>query len=206
MAKIIKFNVPASKFGFQRAQRAEKRSGKTDQINLFNAPSAKIMSMPSRTTPFEEALMHDERGDADAEALYQEAIDKEDSAANAYCNLGVIASKRGETNKAFDHFTNALKQDPRHSESHYNLGNLYFDLGNLELAKHHYELSMTLDPDFPNVYFNLGLVLAMRNELPSAVATLSQYQHLAGKGEGAKASSLLDTLHRSLATVKKESS
>jgi len=206
MAKIIKFNVPASKFGFQRAQRDTKRPGKTDQISLFNASSAKILAMPSRMTPFEEALVHDERGEADAEALYQEAIEKEDAAANAYCNLGVIASKRGETNPAFDHFTSALKLDPRHSESHYNLGNLYFDMGNLELAKHHYELSITLDPDFPNVYFNLGLVLAMRSELQAAVATLSHYQHLAGKGEGAKASSLLDNLHRSLAMVKKESS
>lgn len=206
MAKIIKFNAPASKFGFQRAQRESRVTGKTDQMNLFHAPSAKIMAMPSRLTPFEEALLHDERGEDDAEALYREAIEKEDTAANAYCNLGVIASKRGDTKDAFDHFTNALKLDPRHSESHYNLGNLYFDMGNLDLAKHHYELSITLDPDFPNVYFNLGLVLAMRSELQPAVTALTQYQQLAGVGEAAKASSLLDNLHRSLDAAKKESS
>ncbi len=50
------------------------------------------------------------------------------------------------------------------------------------------------------------VVLALRNELPSAVEALTQYQKLAGEGEAAKASSLLDNLHRSLDAAKKESS
>jgi len=206
MGKIFKFAVPASKFGFQRAQREKKGESKEDQFDLFRAQSAKVLAFPSRLSLFEEALRHDERGDADAEELYRTAIEKEDSVADAYCNLGVIASRREEKTSAFDFFTNALKADPRHAESHYNLGNLYFDMGNLDLAKHHYELAASLSPEFPNVYFNLGLVLAMRNDFHSAIETLTRYQELTSGGEAAKASSLLENLQRSILLEKKETS
>ncbi len=202
MARIIPFTAPASKFGFQRAQK--RTGGKGSQFDLFH--TSKVLTFPGSVSAFEEALRHDEHGDTDAVECYRQAIEQDDHTADAYCNLGVLASSREDRKEAFQCFTSALKADPRHYESHYNLGNLYFDMGNLDLARHHFEFAATLAPDFPNVYFNLGLVLAMQKELQSAVDALTRYQELAGDGEAAKANTLLDTLHRSLSIAKKESS
>ena len=99
----------------------------------------------------------DERHDDRAEELYRRAIAEGDLVADAYCNLGIIASQAGRIAKAFDCFTKSLEHHSRHFESHYNLGNLYLEGDNLRLAKMHYELAAKINPTFPNLYFNLGL-------------------------------------------------
>ena len=63
--------------------------------------------------------MCDERGDGQAAELYARAIENHDCVADAFCNLGILESKKGSTAKAFDCFTTSLKHDPRHSEAHY---------------------------------------------------------------------------------------
>src|SRR5258706_12115377 len=90
-------------------------------------------------TPFEEALLLHERGDAKAAEYYLEAISEGDNVGEAYCNLGIINLEHGDTAKALDSFTLSLKHDPRHVEAHYNLGNLYYDAGEYRLARLHYE-------------------------------------------------------------------
>lgn len=77
---------------------------------------------------------------------FEKAIEHDDSTADAFCNLGIIESKSGQNNEAFDCFTRSIAEDPRHLESHYNLSNLYFDIGNLGLAHEHYEIAAKLDP------------------------------------------------------------
>jgi tetratricopeptide (TPR) repeat protein len=156
--------------------------------------------MPSNVSPFEEALLLDERGDARAEELYLRAISESDSVADSYCNLGIIESKAGRTAKAFDCFTKSLEHDPRHFESHYNLANLYFEAGNFSLAKLHFELAAEIEPGFANLYFNLGLTFALMEDLNPAVAALIRYKELTPEEEGSKADGLLASLKRSLET------
>ena len=198
MANIIKFPVAPSKFGFKRVKKSKRDPESHGQMNLFSTSKAKILTLTPQLSFFEEALMRDERGDREAEELYLKAIESGDNAADAYCNLGIIESEKGETAKAFDCFTRSLELEPRHFESHYNLGNLYFDLNDLKLAKTHYELALTVDSNFANVYFNLGLVLTILEDYPNAVATLRRYRSLAAEEEGIKADDLLSTLTRSL--------
>lgn len=198
MANIIKFPVAPSKFGFKRVKKSKRDPESHGQMNLFSTPKAKILSLMPINSPFEEALMRDERGEPEAESLYLKAIERGDYAADAYCNLGIIESQKGETTKAFDCFTQSLKLEPRHFESHYNLGNMYFDLNDLRLAKMHYELALMIDPNFANAYFNLGLVQTMLEDYQNAVATLRHYRSLAAEDEGVKADDLLSTLTRSL--------
>src|SRR6516162_10771573 len=156
MGEILKFPAQASKLGFKRV-RKRGSAHEQDQLDLFPAPGAQILNFETGLSAFEQALLLDERADLHAAELYARAIEEQDCVADAYCNLGIIQSKLGDTTKAFDSFTNSLKIDPRHFEAHFNLGNMYFDVDDLRLAQLHYELAAEVDPSFPNVYFNLAL-------------------------------------------------
>ncbi len=199
MGKILQFIPPQpDKFGFERVNKRKKKPGTSPaQLNLFS-PSGQVLHLPSNTSPFEEALLLDERDDERAEVAYLRAIEEGDDAADAYCNLGIIMSKRGLTAKAFDCFTKSLQQDHRHFESHYNLGNLYFEAKELRLARVHYEIAAEVEPDHASVFFNLGLVEAMDDDLPAALQSLKKYKSLATLDEGSKANDLLENLQRSI--------
>lgn len=207
MASILQMplNKP-SKFGFERVKKRKPGSAEQyGQINMFAAPSegpANIVRMPSRQTTFEQALQLDDNGDERAAELYREAIENGDCVPDAFCNLGVIESKAGRTNEAFDCFTRSLSNNPRHLESHYNLANLYFDIDNLALAREHYELAAKVDPSFANIYFNLGLVLALMEDYKPAVQALNNYKGLVSEEEASKADDLLQSLRKSLAMAK----
>ena len=201
MANILRlYAEPPSKFGFERVKKRKKREvTPKGQLNLFSSRAGHVVQLPADLSPFEEALLLDERGDGRASELYWEAISQADSAADAYCNLGILESQAGKTIRAFDCFTNSLKLDPRHFESHFNLANLYFDAGDKRQARLHYELAAEIEPDFPNIYFNLGLVHAMNEDFKNALRTLRKYKKLAPAEEGHKADQLLASLEGSMA-------
>lgn len=190
MGKVLPFSIrQPAKFDFERARKHRKEN--PDQLHLFSTRLAEIRYLPTNVSPFEAALLLDERNDSQAERIYRRAIAEGDFVADAYCNLGILESKSGRTAKAFDCFTKALEHDPRHVESHYNLGNLYFEGDNLRLARMHYELAAEIDPTFPNLYFNLGLVLALLEETRAAMDALVAYQRLAPQEERRKADDLI---------------
>src|SRR4029078_7244907 len=146
------------------------------QLSLFRgAESARVSRL---LTPFEEALMLDDRSDPRAVESYLEAINEGDNVAEAYCNLGIINKDLGHVGKALDNFTLALKHEPRHVEAHYNLGNLYFDAGELPLARLHYEAASQIESGFSLVYFNLALVYHRIGDLAAALAALERYKEL----------------------------
>ena len=201
MGQILKFPVPASKFGYKRVRKRAQAAENPGQLHLFAKPTAQILNLATGLSRFEQALMLDERGDLKAAELYRKAIEEHDCVADAYCNLGIIESQKGNMTKAFDCFTTSLKHDSRHFEAHYNLGNLYFDVNDFRLAQIHYEMAGELDPSFPNVYFNLSLVQAINNDLGAAITALSKYQELVSEEEGRIAEELLQNLKKSLAVA-----
>src|SRR5438105_3754374 len=202
MAQILKFPVQASKLGYKRVRKRAQPAESQNQLHLFSPPTAQILDFAPDLSRFEQALLFDERGDAKAAELYSKAIAENDCVADAYCNLGIIESQKGNTAKAFDCFTTSLKHDPRHSEAHYNLGNLYCDVNDFRLAQIHYEMAREVDPSFANVYFNLALVQAINNDLGAAVSALTRYQELVSKDEALNAEELLHNLKRSLAAAR----
>lgn len=151
------------------------------QLNLFRVETPPRLAR--LLTPFEEALLLHERGDAKAAEHYQEAISEGDNVAEAFCNLGILNLERGELASALDNFTRSLKNDPRHVEAHYNLANLYYDAGDLNLAKLHYEAAAQIEPGFSLVYFNLSLVYHKLGDLNAASATLEKYRQLEPEDE-----------------------
>jgi tetratricopeptide (TPR) repeat protein len=150
------------------------------QLNLFRVETPRLARL---LTPFEEALLLHERGDAKAAEHYLEAITEGYNVAEAYCNLGILNLERGELSSALDNFTHSLKNDPRHVEAHYNLANLYYDAGDLQLAKLHYEAAAQIEPGFSLVYFNLSLVYHKLGDLSAASATLEKYRELEPEDE-----------------------
>ena len=202
MGQIIKFPGQASKFGFKRVKKRA-AAEHPDQLPLFPQPTAQILNFAPELSWFEQALLWDERGNSKAAECYQKAIEENDCVADAYCNLGIIESQKGNTTKAFDCFTTSLKHDPRHSEAHYNLGNLYFDVNDFRLAQVHFEMAGEVDPSFANVYFNLALVQAITNDFTAAISALTKYQELVSEDEGRNADELLDNLKKSLVAAKK---
>jgi tetratricopeptide (TPR) repeat protein len=198
MGDILKFPAEASKLGYKRVRKRAPAAEHPGQLHLFAQPSAQILSFTSPVGLFEQALMHDERGDEKAAEFYARAIENQECVADSYCNLGIIESQKGNTAKAFDCFTTCLKHNPRHSEAHYNLANLYFDVNDFRLAQVHYEMAGEVDPSFANTFFNLALVQSINNNLVAAVTALTRYQGLVSREEARHADDLLHNLKKSL--------
>jgi tetratricopeptide (TPR) repeat protein len=200
MAKVIQLDTSRpSKLGYKRAKKRKSEGlEEKGQLNLFLQSEANVIRLPSRFTPFEEALRLDEKGNPGAQEAYLRAIIAGDCIADANCNLGILVHQSGNIIKAFDYFTECLKYEPRHLEAHYNLANLYFEVNEYRLAKLHYEIAAEIEPEFSDIYFNLALVYAMNKEYEDAVSALFKYKSLVSPKEGLKADNLLASLRNSL--------
>jgi tetratricopeptide (TPR) repeat protein len=153
------------------------------QLNLFSEKGGQLIPLPIRISPFEEALILNEQGDPRAIAMYYKAILEGECVSDAYCNLGIMDYEAKEIAKAFDHFTSALRHDPRHFESHFNLAHLYFEAGDFRLAHLHYDISAVIEPGNASVHFNLGLIHAMDGNLPAAITSLNKAKEFATQEE-----------------------
>ncbi len=199
MTNIIDFPIQKPPSGLKRVKKSSTIELRyTNQMDLFSqeSPENNIYVLPSSLSPFEQALMLDDRNDKTAKDAYLNAVNLNDCAADAYCNLGILEYESGNTIKAIDSFTKSLKNDPRHFESHYNLANLYSELGNLPLAKVHYEFARELRPNFSDICFNLGLVYAMTKDFKSALKTLSEYMEMVPAEEGENAAKLIESIRK----------
>ena len=205
LGKLVKLPVQAPpKFGLEKVKKRRPKRRKTAQnpaqLNLFdpikNDSEAKVVNFPLNRSFFEEALLADGTDDKQAKLLYEQAIQSSDCTADAYCNLGIIESRNGNSIGAIDCFTKCLRDDPRHFEAHYNLANIYSDVGNYALACTHYQVASELEPGFPNVFFNLALVCALREDLQSAISNLQCYLDLIPEKDP-QAEQLLENLLKS---------
>ena len=199
MARIIKFPVNASpRFELKAVGSKKTRKKKDAQLDIFTPQDSKVVEMTGSLTPFEEALVHDEKGNQKARALYEKAISKNDHAADAWCNLGILEYQVDNKSKAVSCFTHSLKEDPRHFEAHYNLANVYLDLENLELAQLHYEVASEIDPDHADVFYNLAVVYAMQKEFSKAIDSLESHLKLVPGKESNDARGFLLSLKASI--------
>ena len=172
------------------------------QLTLFPEKEGQLIPLPVRRSPFEEALLFHERGDKRANEMYQAAILENECVADSYCNLGVLEFEKHNISKAFDHFTNALKHDPRHFEAHYNLAHLYFEAEEYRLAHFHYEISAVLEPNSTSVHFNLGLIHAARGDLEAAIEELTRARDCSAGEELDQIEEMLSSLREALKNKK----
>ncbi len=196
MAKVIQYKADTNrKPGFKKVRREDNQRNPS-QLNLFveqtaDQPSVQVLR---HLDPFEKALRLDGKNDALTEKLYLEAIENDISTADAYCNLGIIYARRGDTVKAIDFLTRALKYDPRHMEAHYNLANMYYDAGNHALARMHYEVAVEFENAFPEINFNLALTHVCLNDPNKAIKQLENYIDSTSSNQHAEAVHLMKML------------
>ena len=163
------------------------------QLNLF-PDEGRLIQLPVRLSPFEEAVQLHECDDPRAEEAYRRAIDSGDAVCDAYCNLGILEFERGSMAAAFDRFTMALALDPRHFEAKFNLASLYFEAGELRLARLHFEQAARLEPDCFDCRFNLAVALAMDGNVQGAAEVLIDARAIATEDDLPRLERFLSTL------------
>jgi tetratricopeptide (TPR) repeat protein len=201
MAKVIQlYREPGAKIGFTRASKKRTKNGIEGQLTLFNS-EAPVIKLPFRYKTFDQALFLDEHNDPFAKEAYRKAIEAGDNIADSYCNLGILYSEHDEWEEAFDCFSRAIINDPRHHESHFNIANLYFDKNDFRLAKLHYEMANIIDPFFANSYFNLGLLYATIGDFDKSLECFEKYITLVPADEANKAAEFIESLKKSMVGV-----
>lgn len=168
------------------------------QLNLFPQRGGRLIQLPARLSPFEEALILHEKGDRRAVEMYTKAIRGGECVADAYCNLGIMDYEANNIPGAFDQFTKALRHDPRHFEAHFNMAHLYFEAGDFRLARLHYDICSVIEPASASVHFNLGLIHAINGDLVLAIASLHRAKGYAAEDELKQIEELLASLQNAM--------
>jgi Flp pilus assembly protein TadD/peroxiredoxin len=95
-----------------------------------------------------------------------------DTLANAWNNLGLLATREGRTGEAIGHFQEALKRNPDHWIALENLGNAYRQQKYWDEARKALERAVAVRPDDPEANYSLGMVFAQTGDTNRA------YQYL----------------------------
>jgi tetratricopeptide (TPR) repeat protein len=95
-----------------------------------------------------------------------------DTLANAWNNLGLLATREGRTGDAIGYFQEALKRNPDHWIALENLGNAYRQQKRWDEARKTLERAVAVRPDDPEANYSLGMVFAQSDDTERA------YQYL----------------------------
>jgi tetratricopeptide (TPR) repeat protein len=114
-----------------------------------------------------EAREHFERA-AKLTATYPETTP------NAWNNLGLLAARGGETEKAIGYFEQALQLDPDHFVALQNLGNAYRQLRRWAEARTTLEHALAIKPEDSEANYSLAMVFAQGNENDNAFRYLQK--------------------------------
>jgi tetratricopeptide (TPR) repeat protein len=91
---------------------------------------------------------------------------------NAWNNLGILATREADTDKAIGYFERALALDQDHFVALENLGNAYRQQMRWEAAQATLTRALALKPDDPEANYSVAMVLAQNNDNAGA------YEHL----------------------------
>ncbi len=95
-----------------------------------------------------------------------------DTLANAWNNLGLIATRENQTQEAIRDFSEALRSSPNHLIALNNLGSAYRLQKNWEQARATFERALKASPDDAESNYGLGMVLAQKDN------TVQAYEYL----------------------------
>ena len=95
----------------------------------------------------------------DLSALYTATLQKNPGCWMAHYNLGIVLGEKGETDRAIDHYGQAIALRSDYAEAHYNLGRLLAEQGQLAEAIAHYEKAAAINPADAETRNNLGVTL-----------------------------------------------
>ncbi len=91
-----------------------------------------------------------------------------DTLANAWNNLGLLATQEGRTEEAIRHFQEALRLNPDHLIALNNLGNAYRAQRNWDAARKSFERALAVSPNDPDANYGLGMIYAQADDATHA--------------------------------------
>jgi tetratricopeptide (TPR) repeat protein/peroxiredoxin len=115
---------------------------------------------------------------AEARASFERAIELPasypDTLANAWNNLGLLATREARTDEAIKFFQEALRLSPDHLIALNNLGNAYRLQKNWEAARKAFEHAFAVSPQDPEANYGLGMVFAQADDTAHAYEYLQK--------------------------------
>jgi len=115
---------------------------------------------------------------AEARASFERAVklpaSYPDTLANAWNNLGLLATREGRAEEAIRCFQKALQLSPDHLIALNNLGNAYRLVKNWGEARHTFERALEVSPADADANYGLGMVFAQANDTAHAYEYLQR--------------------------------
>ena len=108
-------------------------------------------------------------GAAEAERLYERALELNPGLAGAHTNLGAALARQGRFAKALTHLTEAVRLEPGSAAAYNNLGGVFLQQRQFAIASHHFRSALELNPEHADAHANLGAALARQSLFDEAV-------------------------------------
>ena len=101
--------------------------------------------------------------------LWSDVVSKSFHNYRGHNNLGYVLDKQGRTEKAVEHYLQALRIQPDYAEAHYNLAIHLDKQGRTKEAIEHCLQALRIDPDFAEAHYNLGNALDKQGHTEEAI-------------------------------------
>ncbi len=102
----------------------------------------------------------------DSKALWTHTLAVSPSSIVAHNNLGRALAEDGETDKAVEHFQQAIRIEPEYAHARYNLGHVLMQADKLSEAEQHFRAALDREPEYADALNGLGNCLVrQRREL-----------------------------------------
>jgi tetratricopeptide (TPR) repeat protein len=102
--------------------------------------------------------------------LYEHALSITANNYLAHMSLGPVLEEKGETAQALEHYREALKFIPRHSDTRHRMASILITKGQTTEAMAHCKEILQRDPNDPLAHVNLAMALEMQGNLDDAIA------------------------------------
>jgi tetratricopeptide (TPR) repeat protein len=118
----------------------------------------------------------DQRLKQEAEAEYREALTENPQDEKAELRLGAIEGRRGEVQRAFEHYSRAAALQPSDAEAKLGLANTLFDMKQTEKAAALLEEAAKLEPTSAVIHYRLGTLYHKTGRMEDAKREIELYK------------------------------
>lgn len=88
--------------------------------------------------------------------------------------MAIILEKEGQSQLAYEHYSDAIKNNPKEPRIYQNLGINLKRAGRLQEALTYYKKAIELDPVNSVILYNTGILYNIKCEYPAAIVQLEQ--------------------------------
>jgi tetratricopeptide (TPR) repeat protein len=88
---------------------------------------------------------------------------------NAFYNMGLAYSNKGDNDKAIECYQKAIEIKPDKHEAFNNMGSAYDDKGDKDKAIKCYQKAIDIKPDFHEAFYNMGLAYSNKGDKDKAI-------------------------------------